>query len=88
VIAYSAGPRQVAPNDSAYARALVTRMQQEGVELRQMFDRVRADANLTPEVTMTTRPTDIITAMLEPLMFFEGRCEDKATLRRLIDIAR
>jgi hypothetical protein len=36
---------------------------------------------------MTRRPTDIITAMLAPLTFFEGRCEDKATLRKLIELA-
>jgi len=36
---------------------------------------------------MTRRPTDIITAMLAPLMFFEARCEDKQTLRRLIVLA-
>jgi len=36
---------------------------------------------------MTRRPTDIITAMLAPLTFFEGRCEDKKTLRKLITLA-
>ena len=36
---------------------------------------------------MTRRPTNIITAMLAPLMFFEGRCEDKETLRKLIALA-
>jgi hypothetical protein len=36
---------------------------------------------------MTRRPTDIITAMLAPLTFFEGRCEDNATLRKLIALA-
>ena len=36
---------------------------------------------------MTRRPTDIITAMLAPLMFFEGRCKDKETLRKLIALA-
>ncbi|MCJ9702178.1 MULTISPECIES: hypothetical protein [unclassified Bradyrhizobium] len=36
---------------------------------------------------MTRRPTDIITAMLAPLMFFEARCDDKQTLRRLIVLA-
>ncbi|HEX7920840.1 MAG TPA: hypothetical protein VF583_07795 [Bradyrhizobium sp.] len=36
---------------------------------------------------MTRRPTNIITAMLAPLMFFEGRCEDKETLRKLIKLA-
>jgi hypothetical protein len=36
---------------------------------------------------MTRRPTDIITAMLAPLTFFEGRCEDKETLRKLITLA-
>lgn len=36
---------------------------------------------------MTRRPTDIITAMLAPLIFFEARCEDKQTLRRLIVLA-
>lgn len=36
---------------------------------------------------MTKRPTDIITAMLDPLTFFESRCEDKATLGKLIEIA-
>jgi hypothetical protein len=30
---------------------------------------------------------DIITAMLAPLTFFEGRCEDKETLRKLIRLA-
>lgn len=30
---------------------------------------------------------DIIAAMLAPLAFFEGRCEDKETLRRLITLA-
>jgi hypothetical protein len=30
---------------------------------------------------------DIITAILEPLMFFEERCEDKETLRKLIALA-
>jgi hypothetical protein len=30
---------------------------------------------------------DIITAMLAPLTFFEGRCEDKETLRKLIALA-
>jgi hypothetical protein len=30
---------------------------------------------------------DIITAMLSPLTFFEGRCEDKETLRKLITLA-
>ena len=33
------------------------------------------------------RPTDIITAMLAPLTFFEARCEDKTTLRKLITLA-
>jgi hypothetical protein len=36
---------------------------------------------------MTMRKTDIITAMLAPLTFFEGRCEDKETLRKLIKLA-
>jgi hypothetical protein len=36
---------------------------------------------------MTKRPTDIITAMLAPLTLFEARCEDKATLRKLIVLA-
>jgi hypothetical protein len=36
---------------------------------------------------MTNRPTDIITALLAPLLFFEGRCEDKDTLRKLITLA-
>jgi hypothetical protein len=36
---------------------------------------------------MTRRPTDIITAMLVTLTFFEGRCEDKGTLRKLITLA-
>jgi hypothetical protein len=36
---------------------------------------------------MTTRPTDIITAMLAPLSFFEVRCEDKQTLQKLIILA-
>jgi hypothetical protein len=36
---------------------------------------------------MTRRPTDIFTAMLAPLMFFEGRCKDKETLRKLITLA-
>jgi hypothetical protein len=36
---------------------------------------------------MTTRPTDMITAMLAPLTFFEGRCNDKETLRKLIALA-
>ena len=30
---------------------------------------------------------DIITAMLAPLTYFEGRCEDKETLRKLIRLA-
>lgn len=30
---------------------------------------------------------DIITAMLAPLTFFEGRCEDKETLQKLIRLA-
>jgi hypothetical protein len=30
---------------------------------------------------------DIIGAMLAPLTFFEGRCEDKETLRKLITLA-
>jgi len=34
---------------------------------------------------MTRRPTDIITALLAPLLFFEGRC--KETLRKLITLA-
>lgn len=36
---------------------------------------------------MTRRQTDIITAMLAPLVFFEGRCNDKETLRKLISLA-
>src|SRR5215831_11429532 len=36
---------------------------------------------------MTRRPTDIITALLAPLLFFEGRCKDKETLRKLITLA-
>jgi hypothetical protein len=36
---------------------------------------------------MGSRPTDIITAMLAPLMFFEGRCKDKETLRKLVALA-
>jgi hypothetical protein len=36
---------------------------------------------------MTTRLTDIITALIAPLTFFEGRCEDKDTLRKLITLA-
>ncbi|MBK8545207.1 MAG: hypothetical protein IPL62_17745 [Caulobacteraceae bacterium] len=36
---------------------------------------------------MTRRPTDIITAMLAPLTFFEARCGDKDTLRKLIALA-
>lgn len=36
---------------------------------------------------MKNHPTNIITAMLAPLMFFEGRCKDKETLRRLIELA-
>jgi hypothetical protein len=36
---------------------------------------------------MNSHPTNIFTAMLAPLMFFEERCEDKHTLRRLIVLA-
>jgi hypothetical protein len=36
---------------------------------------------------MTRRPTDIITAMLAPLGFFETRCEDEEILRKLITLA-
>ncbi|HEX8902055.1 hypothetical protein [Vitreimonas sp.] len=36
---------------------------------------------------MTRRPTDIISAMLAPLTFFEARCDDKSTLRKLIALA-
>jgi hypothetical protein len=36
---------------------------------------------------MTRRPSNIITAMLAPLTFFEARCEDKDTLRKLITLA-
>src|SRR5882724_817210 len=36
---------------------------------------------------MTGRPTDIITAMLGTLTFFEAQCEDKGTLRKLIALA-
>jgi hypothetical protein len=36
---------------------------------------------------MTGRPTDIITAMMAPLTFFEARCADKDTLRKLIALA-
>jgi len=36
---------------------------------------------------MTGRSTNIITAMLAPLMFFEERCKDKETLRKLIALA-
>jgi hypothetical protein len=36
---------------------------------------------------MTGRPTDIITAMLATFTFFEARCEDKDTLRKLITLA-
>jgi hypothetical protein len=36
---------------------------------------------------MNNHPTNIVTAMLAPLMFFEERCEDKQTLRRLIVLA-
>jgi hypothetical protein len=36
---------------------------------------------------MMTRPTNVITAMLAPLTFFESRCADKATLRKLITLA-
>lgn len=36
---------------------------------------------------MTTRPTDIITAMLAPLTLFEARCADNATLHKLIVLA-
>jgi hypothetical protein len=36
---------------------------------------------------MTMRNPDMITAMLAPLTFFEGRCEDKETLRKLIKLA-
>nr|WP_315383941.1 hypothetical protein [uncultured Sphingomonas sp.] len=36
---------------------------------------------------MRTHPTDIITAMLEMLNVFEGLCEDRDTLLRLIETA-
>jgi hypothetical protein len=36
---------------------------------------------------MTGCPTDIITAMLAPLRLFEAKCEDKATLQKLIALA-
>ncbi len=36
---------------------------------------------------MRTHPTDIITAMLEMLGVFEGLCQDRDTLRRLIETA-
>jgi hypothetical protein len=36
---------------------------------------------------MTRRPTDIITAMLGPLTLFEAKCEEKQTLRKLIELA-
>jgi hypothetical protein len=36
---------------------------------------------------MSRRPADIITAMLATLTFFEARCEDKDTLRKLIMLA-
>ena len=36
---------------------------------------------------MRSRPTDIVTAMLTPLTFFEARCDDKATLQTLIALA-
>jgi hypothetical protein len=37
---------------------------------------------------MTRLPTDIITAILAPLTFFEAECEDKTTLRKLIELAK
>jgi hypothetical protein len=36
---------------------------------------------------MTRRPSDIITAMLDLLALFEGKCEDKSTLKKLIELA-
>ena len=36
---------------------------------------------------MTRRPTDITTAILAPLTFFEKRCKEKETLRKLIELA-
>ena len=36
---------------------------------------------------MTRRPSHIITAMLEVLTLFEGKCEDKTTLRQLVNLA-
>ena len=38
-------------------------------------------------VCMTRLPTNIIAAMLATLTFFEERCEDKETLRKLITLA-
>jgi hypothetical protein len=36
---------------------------------------------------MRGHPTDIVTAMLTLLIFFEERCDDKETLRKLIVLA-
>lgn len=37
---------------------------------------------------MRTHPTNILAAMLTPLRLFEARCEDKATLRKLIALTK
>jgi hypothetical protein len=62
VISYSAGPRQQAPDNGVYARALARHMREEGVELGAMLNRVRdavkaVSPNLDPDATIAVGTT-------------------------------
>ena len=66
VLAYSAGPRQLAPDNGVFAQALATHIQHEGVELRQVLDRVRRDVT---RVTPSLNPTHTIALNTAPFYF-------------------
>ena len=66
VLAYSAGPRQLAPDNGVFAQALATHMQQEGVELRQVLERVRRDVT---QAAPSLNPTHTIALNTAPFYF-------------------
>ncbi len=72
VVAYAAAAGHPAPDDGAYARALATRMQEEGVELRQFLNRVATDVRRARNVPAELAPVAEIQLANTNHFYFRG----------------
>lgn len=72
VVAYAAAAGHPAPDDGAYARALATRMQEEGVELRQLLNRVAEDVRRARNAPAELAPVAEIQLANTNQFYFRG----------------